>query len=650
MDIKYIAEKDPEGCPFELKITDHILDNVYGHIGITTIERKLERLPLFKRLHNISQLGLTNLVFPCALHNRYVHSIGVMYMASEMAKHINENVDPQYAFSDLEIQILRLAGMLHDIGHYPMSHNIEIAYRNQTLLGEEKITPVSKKLKDLFGCPDYLSPMTIEDSANQGADYWKDEDYSEKKYSGSKDYHHEAVGKQIIISNYSIRDEVRNHFVTYPCNDTGDIRYVRKEFVPLKDQGRNEFTEAQVNKYTTDLLTMIAEIVVGNYEYKHHKNGDDNYCSYKEKYSAMVQIMHSELDADNIDYLLRDALFSGTSYGFMDVSVLLNCLTMVPFSHKNYVITKDEIVTDYLVGILPKGVGCVDQFFQNKYLAYTQMIMSKYVSSLEFMLLRWAQKELTGDRIYGKWGIGDCSKDENKDGLLNMVSAHNTSYEFLQFTDSYVMNRLFSHYSHHGSMSNTLLEAILNRLTNYTAFEVDKPETITGASTSDVSCAEFGRGIIAQRIKKTDIYKQFSEIINQYGETKLADLYNTPREKELYSFRFEERCLTNQLPYDDFYKFVFKNKDGSSKQKDKICAFQNHFFRLSDGIPVLTKKEYIYKLNWNNKNGRYYAKDCIPELVVDYAGSHLHDTYKQITVFLRKYQIRTFEEAFETEN
>ena len=138
--------------------------------------------------------------------------------------------------------------------------------------------------------------------------------------------------------------------------------------------------------------------------------------------------------------------------------------------------------------------------------------------------------------------------------------------------------------------------------------------------------------------------------INQYGETKLADLYNTPREKELYSFRFEERCLTNQLPYDDFYKFVFKNKDGSSKQKDKICAFQNHFFRLSDGIPVLTKKEYIYKLNWNNKNGRYYAKDCIPELVVDYAGSHLHDTYKQITVFLRKYQIRTFEEAFETEN
>lgn len=56
----YAVIGDLERDRYLLKISDHILDNIYGQIGLTLVERKIERLPLFKRLHNISQLGLVN--------------------------------------------------------------------------------------------------------------------------------------------------------------------------------------------------------------------------------------------------------------------------------------------------------------------------------------------------------------------------------------------------------------------------------------------------------------------------------------------------------------------------------------------------------------------------------------------------------------
>ena len=77
---------------YRIQIKDHILDNIYGQIGLTEVEKYIERLPIFKRLHNISQLGLVKLIFPCALHTRYTHSIGVMHIAGEMAMRINSNM------------------------------------------------------------------------------------------------------------------------------------------------------------------------------------------------------------------------------------------------------------------------------------------------------------------------------------------------------------------------------------------------------------------------------------------------------------------------------------------------------------------------------------------------------------------------------
>ena len=267
MENKEYRIKENEAA-FELKIADHILDNVYGHIGITFVERKLERLPLFKRLHNISQLGFTNLIFPCALHNRYVHSIGVMHMASEMVRHINENVDSDMMFSDMETQIVRLAGMLHDIGHYPMSHNIEQAYKLQSNYtdGKEKLTPAVDCLKDFIGCPEYLYPGRVDGPGAQT--YRKTVNYAEKNYSGSKDYHHEAIGRLIIVKNASIRKTIIESLVTYTEVKEGvETAYIRPEFVPEEERDKGVFYQEDVERYAQALLELIGAIVIGNYEY-----------------------------------------------------------------------------------------------------------------------------------------------------------------------------------------------------------------------------------------------------------------------------------------------------------------------------------------------------------------------------------------------
>lgn len=319
------------------------LDNSYGQIGLTEVERKLELHPLFKRLHSISQLGLVNWVFPCALHTRYTHSIGVVHVAGQMAEHINANKGYAF-FSDAEIQIIRLAGMLHDLGHYPLSHNVEQVYKDihsdrvRRLANET----VNEHLDSYVNCPNFLNPSK-RNAPPQTAGKLRDK-FSEN-FSSSKDFHHEAIGNLLITKNDSIFQVVKKFFVLLPDPENLDGPPVLNNFFAkyTKKGPKLSYSEKEVEEITHQLLTMIGSMVIGNYSF------DETQTPWTDKYSAMIQLIHSELDADNLDYLLRDASFSGTSYGIMDMSVLMNCLTVTDFEYKN---TKDDSRKHrYVVGI-----------------------------------------------------------------------------------------------------------------------------------------------------------------------------------------------------------------------------------------------------------------------------------------------------------
>ncbi len=78
-----------------------------------------------QRLRGIHQLAMAYLLYPGALHTRFDHSLGVMYVAGEMAKSLNSYYERHHdkkVLDDEEIEDVRLAALLHDVGHGPFSH------------------------------------------------------------------------------------------------------------------------------------------------------------------------------------------------------------------------------------------------------------------------------------------------------------------------------------------------------------------------------------------------------------------------------------------------------------------------------------------------------------------------------------------------
>lgn len=100
-----------------------INDPVCGFINITDdIIFDLIEHRYFQRLRRIKQLGLTYLVYPCALHTRFSHAIGAMHL---MTQAIDVLRSKGHNISDEESLAVKIAILLHDIGHGPFSHALE---------------------------------------------------------------------------------------------------------------------------------------------------------------------------------------------------------------------------------------------------------------------------------------------------------------------------------------------------------------------------------------------------------------------------------------------------------------------------------------------------------------------------------------------
>lgn len=100
-----------------------INDPVYGFITIPDeLIFDIIQHPYFQRLRRISQLGLTNLVYPGALHTRFHHVLGAMHL---MNLAINTIRRKGHEITPEEEQAVLLAILLHDIGHGPFSHSLE---------------------------------------------------------------------------------------------------------------------------------------------------------------------------------------------------------------------------------------------------------------------------------------------------------------------------------------------------------------------------------------------------------------------------------------------------------------------------------------------------------------------------------------------
>lgn len=199
-------------------------DPIHGFIKLSERERDLIDTEVFQRLRRIRQLALTSLMYPGAVHTRFDHSIGVMHIAGRIGTRLRE-LNPERV-SNEDIDRVRLAALLHDVGHGPFSH-------------------VSEHLLDKYAPTDADTGQNLEKI-------------------------HEKITVDIVRSDPQINEIL-----------------------------------------SSDERDFVVEIIEGRKKIRDwHRD-----------------IVSSELDADKMDYLLRDSYFAGVKYGQYDLEKLIeSCL------------------------------------------------------------------------------------------------------------------------------------------------------------------------------------------------------------------------------------------------------------------------------------------------------------------------------------
>ena len=296
---------------------------------------------LFKRLQSIKQQSIANWVFPGSEHTRFIHSLGVMYLSDKIASRFS-------ILTSNERKIVRLAGLLHDVGHYPLSHVGEYPYKESMVSFPEE---------------DYC--QRVNERVKRRID-----SYSNKVKSSFMEpaigNHHERIGAQLVLSNKEIRDLV--------CSECG-----------------NEAPQ------------IIEDMIVGNVQRK--------LCDHQD---LMVQILHTELDADGIDYLMRDASFSGTSFGSFELDQLIACMEEGEYEGRT------------ILCITPKGIAAADQYLINKFFSYSQVVFNKHISVTEWMaeqIVDWMQKNnayFPAANELNRW----VKNEEMSEDYLNFTDNH----------------------------------------------------------------------------------------------------------------------------------------------------------------------------------------------------------------------------------
>ena len=323
---------DEYSSEFNYKI---INDPIYGCISLSKTEVQLLDTRAMQRLRRIRQMGFASYVFPSGEHSRFVHSLGVLCIMGKMCEHLYRRYNvPQgngVCFSLQDAKKLRIAALLHDVGHFPFSHLSECVYG---YIDNVKST-------------DAMVPgleQTVDDNSELLCDI--------ANFKKRKEKDHEHLGAEVIKNDPEISDILHNAGIE-------------------PDE--------------------IGQIIIGDTQAN----------------SVYAQLLHSSLDADRLDYLLRDSRQAGVSFGNVELEYILRQIRIekCPIRGSNGSEEKiDLVVFD------SRGQHAIEHFLMARYFHYTQVVQHKSSVAFEAVAKALEYKVLTNSETpYGSYDqIIDC--------------------------------------------------------------------------------------------------------------------------------------------------------------------------------------------------------------------------------------------------
>jgi HD superfamily phosphohydrolase len=144
--------------------TRTVRDPLWGNVTLDGAAAAIVDAPSFQRLRRVKQLGFAHLVYPGAVHTRFLHALGVWHLVGRAIDALGRTgaLDRLDADDRSEIPTVRLAALLHDVGHYAFSHAMEELDPDAIPGGHEEVADLFLRSPPIASALDTLGPGTRE--------------------------------------------------------------------------------------------------------------------------------------------------------------------------------------------------------------------------------------------------------------------------------------------------------------------------------------------------------------------------------------------------------------------------------------------------------------------------------------------------------